>query len=319
MRRPPLFALLDVGQPPGVEGSCDRRQRLASQDLARRPANGLGLVSHDGARPAPVTRDSRHETEHPPPVRPPLGRELAHRPADADPRHLGVLGVDGRDDAAHHPASAFADLSLTLAHGVDGVDVPAPQDDEELLPLDGLAGQPALVVGDDLVHLAGAKRVEHRLPLGSLDSRVRRRQVVVDEHPDRDFAPQSARQFHAIGPLALDADLQPGWVLADAAVHRDGLGLGLGHRSRVARVGRCDETLLVGRAAGAERREHGAGPVGDDCRRRASTSDRVDGRPSSVQSNSPREISLGARSAPSGSSDLGGDLGPRPAHPATNS
>ncbi len=77
----------------------------------------------------------------------------------------------------------------------------------------GWRGQPALVVGDDLVHVAGAKRVEHRLPPGSLDSRVRRRQVVVDEHPDRDFAPQSARQFHAIGPLALDADLQPGWSL----------------------------------------------------------------------------------------------------------
>ena len=33
-------------------------------------------------------------------------------------------------------------------------------------------------------------------------------------------------QLHAVGPLAVNADLQSGWVLADPAVHRDCLRLG---------------------------------------------------------------------------------------------
>jgi hypothetical protein len=90
-----------------------------------------------------------------------------------------------------------------LPDGVDRPDAAPGEHDPELLPLDGLAGEAALVVGDDLVHLAGPDRAEHGVPLWPLDRGVGGGDVVVDEHPDVWVAPASVGHLDAVHALAL--------------------------------------------------------------------------------------------------------------------
>ncbi len=161
---------------------------------------------------------------------------------------LRVLGVYRSHDAGHHAPFAFADVSFAFADGLDGTDLSAAQDDEELFPLDRLAGQTALVVGDDLLHLAGPKCLQQGVPRRPLDRGVSGGEVVVGEHPDLDIAPEPRGEVQAVGSLALDTHLESRRVLADPAVH--GHSLHLRHCWRVA-WGRL-AVVLVARAAGRD-------------------------------------------------------------------